>query len=81
MQSPAHDGDVAGLTLGLPLGLADGLPLGLTLGLALGDAVGGTTGTAVSYDDAKGRYNVKLDKTGSTLALKPQNLTAKGGGK
>eukprot|EP00966_Prymnesium_polylepis_P214095 4958718-Prymnesium_polylepis.2 len=35
----------------------------------------GLTGTAVSFDDAKGRYNVKLDQ-GETVAIKPANLRA-----
>ena len=46
-------------------------------GLSAKPELNGTTGTAVSFDEGKGRYNVKLDKGGSTLALKPQNLTAK----
>ena len=49
-------------------------------GLAAKPQLNGTTGTATSFDDAKGRYNVKLDtpcEGMSTLALKPSNLTAK----
>jgi hypothetical protein len=39
----------------------------------------GTGGLALSFDDAKGRYNVKLDSTGGMTALKPANLAAADG--
>ena len=35
----------------------------------------GKSGTALSFDDGKGRYTVQLDN-GSTMALKPANLVA-----
>lgn len=34
----------------------------------------------VSFDDAKGRYNVKLDGSGDLMSLKPANLMAADGG-
>ncbi len=34
----------------------------------------GRTGTAVSFDDDKGRYSVELDDTSSSLMIKPCNL-------
>ena len=33
----------------------------------------GSKGTATSFDDAKGRYNVKMD-AGGIMALKPANV-------
>ena len=45
-------------------------------GLASKPELNGTHGLAISFDDAKGRYNVKLDATGSLMALKPTALAA-----
>ena len=38
-------------------------------GLASKPELNGTGGVAVSFDDAKGRYNVKLDSNGAVMAL------------
>lgn len=35
----------------------------------------GKTGKVKGWDDSKGRYEVELESDGSTLSLKPQNLT------
>jgi hypothetical protein len=40
----------------------------------------GTEGLAVSFDDAKGRYNVKLDADAKIMSLKPASLDAADGG-
>ena len=42
-------------------------------GLKSKPELNGTTALAVSFDDAKGRYNVRLP-AGQTLALQPKNL-------
>ena len=49
-------------------------------GLASKPELNGTEGTAVAFDDSKGRYNVKLDANNSFMSLKPANLTAADGG-
>ena len=43
--------------------------------LASKPELNGTYGLATSFDDAKGRYNVKL-QDGKDIALKPSSLTA-----
>jgi hypothetical protein len=43
-------------------------------GLVAKPELNGRTGTAVSFDDAKGRYSVELDNTSSSLMIKPCNL-------
>ena len=45
-------------------------------GLVSKPELNGTEGFADEFDDAKGRYNVRLDATGAVMALKPTNLTA-----
>jgi len=45
-------------------------------GLTSKPELNGTKGTAASFDEDRGRYNVKLDSTGSFMALKPASLTA-----
>lgn len=45
-------------------------------GLASRPELNGTSGIAVSFDDGKGRYNVKLESSGDFMALKPANVTA-----
>ena len=42
-------------------------------GLASKPELNGSKGTATSFDDAKGRYNIQMD-AGGMLALKPANL-------
>ena len=42
-------------------------------GLASKPELNGSKGTATSFDDAKGRYNIKMD-AGGMLALKPANV-------
>ena len=42
-------------------------------GLASKPELNGSKGTATSFDDAKGRYNVKMD-AGGIMALKPANV-------
>ena len=43
-------------------------------GLASRPELNGTEGLAVAFDEAKGRYNVKLDADGGMMALKPTVL-------
>jgi hypothetical protein len=43
-------------------------------GLVAKPELNGRTGTAVSFDDAKGRYSVELDDTSSSFMIKPCNL-------
>ena len=43
-------------------------------GLVAKPELNGRTGTAVSFDDDKGRYSVELDDTSSSLMIKPCNL-------
>ncbi len=43
-------------------------------GLVAKPELNGRTGTAVSFDIAKGRYSVELDDTSSSLRIKPCNL-------
>jgi hypothetical protein len=43
-------------------------------GLVAKPELNGHTGTAVSFDDDKGRYSVELDDTFSSLMIKPCNL-------
>jgi hypothetical protein len=43
-------------------------------GLVAKPELNGRTGTAVSFDDDKGRYSVELDGTSSSLLIKPCNL-------
>ena len=43
-------------------------------GLVAKPELNGRTGTAVSFDDATGRYSVELDGTSSSLMIKPCNL-------
>ena len=43
-------------------------------GLLAKPELNGRTGTAMSYDDDKGRYCVKLDQTSTSLIIKPCNL-------
>ena len=43
-------------------------------GLVAKPELNGRTGTAVSFDDDKGRYWVKLDDTSSSFMIKPCNL-------
>jgi hypothetical protein len=43
-------------------------------GLVAKPELNGRTGTAVSFDDGKGRYSVELDGTSSFLMMKPCNL-------
>ena len=45
----------------------------LVTGLESKPELNGTTALAVSFDDAKGRYSVRLP-AGQTLALQPKNL-------
>ena len=51
-------------------------------GLSSKPELNGTKGVAVSFDDAKGRYNVRMEGSGQFMALKPINLLAdrSGGG-
>ena len=48
-------------------------------GLSSKPELNGRGGTAISFDDGKGRYSVRLD-SGETLALKPNNLQQQGDG-
>ena len=43
-------------------------------GLVAKPELNGRTGTAVSFDDDKGRYSVELGDTSSSLMIKPCNL-------
>ena len=43
-------------------------------GLVAKPELNGRTGTAVRFDDDKGRYSVELDDTSSSLLIKPCNL-------
>ena len=43
-------------------------------GLVAKPELNGRTGTAVSFDEDKGRYSVELDGTSSSLMIKPCNL-------
>ena len=43
-------------------------------GLVAKPELNGRTGTAVSFDDDKGRYSVEIDDTSSFLLIKPCNL-------
>jgi ankyrin repeat protein len=43
-------------------------------GLVAKPELNGRTGTAVSFDDGKGRYSVELDSTSSSFKIKPCNL-------
>jgi hypothetical protein len=43
-------------------------------GLVAKPELNGRTGTAVSFDDAKGRYSVELDGASSSFMIKPCNL-------
>ena len=43
-------------------------------GLVAKPELNGRTGTAMSFDDAKGCYSVELDDTSSSLMIKPCNL-------
>ena len=43
-------------------------------GLVAKPELNGRAGTAVSFDDDKGRYLVELDDTSSSLMIKPCNL-------
>ena len=45
-------------------------------GIASKPELNGTKGVAVSFDDAKGRYNVRLESSGEFMALKPVNILA-----
>lgn len=45
-------------------------------GLVAKPELNGTEGLALSFDDGKGRYNVQMDATGSSMALKPTALSA-----
>ena len=49
-------------------------------GLSSRPELNGTEGVAVSFDDAKGSYNVKLDAGGAFMSLKPMSMTAADGG-
>ena len=49
-------------------------------GLASKPELNGTFGTAISFDDVKGRYNVKLEATAEMMALKPANVSKAAGG-
>ena len=44
-------------------------------GLSSKPELNGATAIAVSFDDAKGRYNVQIESTSAVMALKPGNLT------
>ena len=44
-------------------------------GLVAKPELNGRTGTAVSFDDDKGRYSIELDDTSSSLLIKPCNLS------
>ena len=44
-------------------------------GLVAKPELNGREGTAVSFDDDKGRYWVKLDDTSSSFMIKPSNLS------
>jgi hypothetical protein len=43
-------------------------------GLVAKPELNGRTGTAVSFDDDKGRYSVELDDDASSFLIKPSNL-------
>ena len=43
-------------------------------GLVAKPQLNGSTGTALSFDDVKGRYCVELDDTSTTIMIKPCNL-------
>jgi ankyrin repeat protein len=46
----------------------------LIVGLVAKPELNGRTGTALSFDDDKGRYSVKLDESSSSMLIKPCNL-------
>jgi len=46
----------------------------LIVGLVAKPELNGRAGTALSFDDDKGRYSVKLDEPSSSMLIKPCNL-------
>ena len=44
------------------------------IGIVAKPELNGRTGTALSFDDDKGRYLVELDESSSSLMIKPCNL-------
>jgi hypothetical protein len=46
----------------------------LIVGLVAKPELNGRTGTALSFDDDKGRYSVELDEPSSSMLIKPCNL-------
>ena len=51
------------------------LPSSSRVKIKSNDDLDGTIATVQHYDEAAGRYTVRADATGATLALKPKNLT------
>ena len=47
----------------------------LIKGIVAKPELNGRTGTAVSFDDDKGRYSVELDETSSAFMIQPCNLS------